>query len=1828
MERYICIHGHFYQPPRENPWLEAIELQDSAYPYHDWNERINAECYAPNTAARTLDGSGRITAIVNNYARISFNFGPTLLSWMERYAPDTYRSILAADQESQKLFGGHGSALAQVYNHIIMPLANQRDKQTQIAWGLADFEQRFNRKPEGMWLAETAVDLETLECLAEAGIKFTLLAPNQAARVRPIDSDAWTDVSGGKIDPTTAYLHKLPSGKSIVLFFYDGPVSRAVAFEQLLNQGESFARRLLGVFNEERTWPQLVHIATDGESYGHHHRHGEMALAYALHYIETSNKAKLTNYGAFLEKHPPTREVEIREQTSWSCSHGTERWRSHCGCNMGRGWNQHWRKPLRQALDWLRDQVVGPFEEDARALVKDPWTARNDYIRVILDRSPENLARFLQRHAIRELDPEDRVRLCKLLELQRQSQLMYTSCGWFFDEVSGIETVQVIQYAARMIQLAQDLFAGPELEEGFLEHLAKAQSNLPEHDNGKQIYLTMARPARVGWEQIFAHYAVSSLFEAYEPRMKLFAFQVERLNYRVQEAGKAKLVLGRARLTYENTGESADLTFGVLHLGDHNVNGGVRRYTGDAAYETLVKDLFDAFAKADFPAVIRGIDRGFGEATYSLQSLFRDEQRKVMKRVLSHTLADAEAAYRRVYEQHLPTMRFLQHLGFPLPKAFQTVTEYLFNADLKWAFEEDDPQLEQMRHLLREAKAWQVRLDTEGLAYKFTRTLERQADRWRHQPLDLEALRKLKAMVQLGRELPFEVAFWKCQNVFFEVWHEVTPSREKPLRNREPEAEAWWEEFLTLGELLNIQTEGLKKKTTELKSTPTAAELVEQIVRERRIPAATYRLQFTAHFTFRDALELVPYLQSLGISDVYASPLLKPRPGSSHGYDTVDHGKLNPALGTEEDFRALAQALRERGMGLILDTVPNHMGIGDPANGWWMDVLENGPSSSRAHYFDIDWNPVNPELKGKVLIPILEDQYGQVLESGKIRLAFEDGTFHFNYYAHRLPASPRSYATVLKQPLDKLKALLGEGHEHVMELQSIITAIGYLPPRAELPSAKREERDREKEIVKKRLAALVLACPEIHAAIEETVQHINGKLGEPASFDMLHDLLNEQAFRPAYWRVAAEEINYRRFFDVNELAALRVEEPVVFAATHQLLFQFLAEGLVTGLRIDHPDGLWDPTQYFRKVQEEFVQHLVKERLPAHLHPPELRQEVSTALANLLTASSEKTPTWPLYLVAEKILSEGEWLPTDWAVHGTTGYDFLHAVNGMLVAQANQAAFDSTYLEFLGWQMDYSRLVNSAKKMVMLVAMASEIGALSHELDRIAERNRRYRDFTLNLLTFAVREIMGALRVYRTYITHPDQVAVRDRLYIETAVSEAKRLNPRTSESLFDFLQDTILLRNLSSFTAADQPRLLNWTMKFQQLTGPVTAKGVEDTAFYVYNRLISLNEVGGHPEEFGHSLTAFHRMNQERQQRWPHSLLATATHDTKRGEDVRARLAVLSEMPQEWHAALQRWGTLNSTKKSMVVQQPAPDRNDEYLLYQTLLGTMPDSPLTQETLPPYRERIRQYMEKATREAKVHTSWINPNREYDAAMRLFVDRLLLDDLADPFLIDLQAFHQRMVPHGMWNSLSQTVLKLTCPGVPDTFQGCELWDLSLVDPDNRRPVDYATRRTILEALQRQIDKGGENLLFLTRELLRLGADGRIKLFIIHRLLHLRQRLPDLFNQGAYHPLEATGTRADHVCAFGRYTTSQSILVAVPRLPFTLLQGQAQPPLGENVWADTDLLLNMEHSTGSYRNLFTGEIITSETGTGSPALRLATLLRHFPVAVLERLESSEAA
>jgi alpha-amylase/alpha-mannosidase (GH57 family) len=816
MERYICIHGHFYQPPRENPWLDAIELQDSAYPYHDWNERITAECYAANGASRILDRSDRIVQIINNYARISFNWGPTLLAWLEDKAPEVYRAILDADRESQRLFSGHGSALTQAYNHMILPLANRRDKYTQISWGIRDFVHRFGRTPAGMWLPETAVDLESLDIMAELGIRFSILSPHQANRVRPIGGRHWRDVSGGRIDPTVPYVQRLPSGRSITLFFYDGPISRAVAFEGLLTNGEHFAQRLLSGFSEARTsQAQLVHIATDGETYGHHHRYGDMALAYALRYIESNNLARLTNYGEFLEQHRPRYLVEVYERTSWSCAHGIERWRSHCGCHSGMypGWNQAWRAPLREALDWLRDTLAPEYEVMARRFLRDPWAARDDYIAVILTRSPESFEQFLDTHAIAPLSAGDKVQVLKLLELQRHAMLMYTSCGWFFDELSGIETVQILQYAGRAIQLAQVLF-GNDIESHFFEKLIQAKSNIPEHRDGVTIYEKSVKPAMVDWEKIGAHYAVSSVFEPYPERTKLFCYTAEREDHQSFQVGRAKLVVGKARLTSEITHESAVLSFGVLHFGDHNVNGGVRHLQEEDTYLVVAEELSAAFGRAEFPEVIRCLDRHFGESTYSIKSLFRDEQRKVLNLLLESTLSEVEGLYRQVYERHTPLMQFLSDLSLPmtdlhipLPKAFHMAASFILNIDLRRAFEEEILNLDRLRVLLEAVHKWQIELDSTSLGYTLQKTLDRLIEQLASSPNDLSLLRTLEAAAGLVRSLPFELSLWKVQNLYYDMLQRIYPEVLDKADQEDAEAQSWVDHFVSLGEALLIKVE-------------------------------------------------------------------------------------------------------------------------------------------------------------------------------------------------------------------------------------------------------------------------------------------------------------------------------------------------------------------------------------------------------------------------------------------------------------------------------------------------------------------------------------------------------------------------------------------------------------------------------------------------------------------------------------------------------------------------------------------------------------------------------------------------------------------------------------------------------------------------------------------------------------------------------------------------------------------------------------------------------------------------------------------------------------
>jgi alpha-amylase/alpha-mannosidase (GH57 family) len=805
MQKYICIHGHFYQPPRENPWLESLELQDSASPYHDWNERITMECYAPNSAARIMDGANKINEITNNYSKISFNFGPTLLSWMKENMPEIHESIVAADKLSQSRYGGHGSALAQVYNHMILPLANARDRYTQVLWGIRDFESRFGRPPEGMWLSETAADTPTLETLAELGIRFTILSPFQASRVKEIGKRNSRDVNGGQIDPTRPYLVRLPSGRSITVFFYDGPVSRAIAFEALLGSGEALAGRLTSAFNDRRQWDQLVHIATDGESYGHHHRHGEMALAFALDHIENNNWAKLTNYGEFLETHPPTHEAQIHEKSAWSCVHGVGRWMNDCGCNSGGhpGWNQGWRTPLRMALDWLRDELAPLFESKGKEFLRDPWAARNEYINVILDRSSESRERFFAAQACRPLNDQDKTTVLKLMEVQRHAMLMYTSCGWFFDELSGIETVQVIQYAARALQLSQEIF-GRDLEPEFLNRLEGAKSNIPEHRDGRLIYEKFVKPARIDWPKAEAHYAISSLFQQYGEKTRIFSYSFEDERRQVFSAGKTKLAVGQTRIRSEITEQVEQLSYGVLYLGEHNLTGGIRRFESVEAYEEMVREVKAAFDAADYPEAIRLIDRHFGGTACSINSLFKDEQRRILNEILSSTHEDLENRFRLITERYTPLMNFLQSLRAPLPPALETAREYVLHQDIRHRFQSDPLDLEQLQNLIQEARTRNGHVLDARISFVVKNRMESLMNEVAAKPSEVDRVIALDELAQLVMPLPLGLNLWQVQNTYWRLLQTTAVETKGRAVGGDEAAQKWVERFVALGSTLGF----------------------------------------------------------------------------------------------------------------------------------------------------------------------------------------------------------------------------------------------------------------------------------------------------------------------------------------------------------------------------------------------------------------------------------------------------------------------------------------------------------------------------------------------------------------------------------------------------------------------------------------------------------------------------------------------------------------------------------------------------------------------------------------------------------------------------------------------------------------------------------------------------------------------------------------------------------------------------------------------------------------------------------------------------------------
>jgi alpha-amylase/alpha-mannosidase (GH57 family) len=849
-QHYVCVHGHFYQPPRENPWLETVEVQDSAAPFHDWNERITSECYAPNGASRIQNKQNQIVRIVNNYAQMSFNFGPTLLSWLQDFAPRTYRMILDADQASAERFSGHGSAIAQVYNHIIMPLASERDARTQIRWGITDFEFRFGRRPEGMWLAETAASRKVLDLLAQEGIKYTILAPHQCARVRrmvepqpPVtprgrgakakeaeaklaaeaakaaaDEQAatpWIESPNASVDPTHPYLVKLDEGRSIAVFFYDGPGSRAIAFEGVLNNGEDFGRRLVAGLHADKApeVPQLSHVATDGESYGHHHRHGEMALSYALHWIEENHLARLTNYGEFLEKFPPQFEAEVAEDTSWSCAHGVERWRSNCGCNGGKaGWQQDWRGPLRAALDLLRDKTAPLAEALGATLLKDLWVARDAYINVVLDRGADNEQRFINAHATHPLTAEERVTLFELLELERHTQLMYTSCGWFFDEISGIETVQIIAYAGRVLQLAEQLFGEPgkALEAEFLEVLAQAPSNLPEIGNGAEVYKRYVLGSKLDLEHVGAHYAISSMFRSYPDSGQIFCFDVHRHSYDVLSSGHGRFAFGRALLQSRITEESEEICFAVLHLGDQNLTAAVKRFnSGHDETAAMTPEVWEAFTmaardcvrRANLPELIRLIDRHFDGTLYSLNSLFADEQHRILQSILNQTLAEVESSLMRIYEEHATLLDFISQAKIPSPPALAVTAGFAINASLRHALDAEVFDATEIARLLDRAETDNVKLDAPLLSFTADKRIKRAmvklelAAQQQPSQQNLNVINETLTIAEGLKLLPMDVNLWQAQN----IWNDLLRRNDSALWTRE-----WRDGFRKIGLALNI----------------------------------------------------------------------------------------------------------------------------------------------------------------------------------------------------------------------------------------------------------------------------------------------------------------------------------------------------------------------------------------------------------------------------------------------------------------------------------------------------------------------------------------------------------------------------------------------------------------------------------------------------------------------------------------------------------------------------------------------------------------------------------------------------------------------------------------------------------------------------------------------------------------------------------------------------------------------------------------------------------------------------------------------------------------
>ena len=951
------------------------------------------------------------------------------------------------------------------------------------------------------------------------------------------------------------------------------------------------------------------------------------------------------------------------------------------------------------------------------------------------------------------------------------------------------------------------------------------------------------------------------------------------------------------------------------------------------------------------------------------------------------------------------------------------------------------------------------------------------------------------------------------------------------------------------------------------------------------IPSATYRLQLNSKFTFGKALELVDYLNSIGIDYFYLSPFLMASPGSVHGYDVTNPARINPEIGTRDELRQLSDCLKQRGMGIIADVVPNHMCIDETANEWWWDVLENGPSSLFARYFDINWNPPKRDLANKVLLPVLGDQYGRILEGQQIAVIYESGAFCVSVNQKPLPLAPRTWALVLAPAAAALKTRLGESNEHVLELESILIALSHLAPNNEEDPSKIRERQREKEVIRKRLAALIESSDAAREEIEGSRNRINGEGGVPRSFDRLEELLAQQSYRLSFWKVAADEINYRRFFDINQLAAIRVEEPEVFQAVHALLFDLVKEGSVEGLRIDHSDGLLDPAEYFRRIQRACM--------------------------------SARNVSRRFYVITEKILVGNENLRADWDIEGTTGYDFLGLVNGLFVDRDRRRVFHRLYESFTGSSPSYEDLIYASKTLILQTSMSGELNLLAGKLDKISEQHRWSRDFTLASLRHVLQETVACFPIYRTYTTAlASRADPEDERHIRNAISRAKRRNQSTDESVFDFLQSVLLLDDPEGIDIAQRAERREFILSFQQFTAPVMAKGLEDTAFYRHFPLSSLNEVGGDLRQFGISPAAFHARNLDRRRSWPRALLATSTHDTKRSEDVRARINVLSEIPVEWHRAIRSWHGLNLGWKTKIADSEIPSTADEYFFYQALAGVWPLNDPGPEEWEELVARLRAYMRKSLREAKIHSSWINPNESYEEAVDQFVRLSLEPSLENTFVREFRTFVRKIKSAGMWNSLSQTLLKIASPGVPDFYQGTEIWDFSLVDPDNRRPVDYSRQCQLLTRLRELQLRGA---LAVLEELTSDLTDGAIKLYVISRALCFRKSNVDLLLRGSYIPLRATGRFQNHAIAFARALGRRSVIAATGRF-FMALGAETRKPTGPEIWSDSALHLRRDVPRTAYRDVFSGRTVELVVQNGRHILPLAEIFAHLPLALLE--------